>query len=211
MNTPELITNQHRVTNKLGEFTLLLATDKLTSHTLTTGWRPTEETLATCIQDIPASFLRFVSRLTGDQDAAEDCIQEGALEVLDHFDQCRATTEAEFRAWFRRIVINKAKLFNRNRLRLRTSSIEKFAATLTSEASGNVEFYVAVEMAEQVKRVVKTYPPGQQEAFLLRFVGEWTIQAISERLGKSPDTISVWLKRMRERIRKRLGNDSPLT
>jgi RNA polymerase sigma factor (sigma-70 family) len=191
------------------EFAGLLAAAELNSHTLTLGWRPTAAAIASWIGNIPASTFRYVCRITKNKHAAEDCIQAGALAALDRLDQCQAKTEAEFRAWVRKIVINKAILFRRKCRRSRTTFIEEHAIDLAYDISGEVELCSAVEMADKVNLVVESFSPQLRHVFHLRFASGQTIQAISELLGRSPDTISNWLKKMLERIRKKLGNDWP--
>jgi RNA polymerase sigma-70 factor, ECF subfamily len=148
---------------------------------------------------------------------ASDIVQDALLEAIRQRDQFRGTTDVEAAAWLRRLL--KGKMIDR----LRHANADKCDArrerSLDAEieqSSLRLERFLAADQSspsqsaqrnEQLANLAQamvTLPPAQREAVELRHCLGWALDAIAERMGRSPTAIAGLLKRGLQQLREQL-------
>lgn len=143
-------------------------------------------------------LMRFLLRLTGDRQAAEDAFQEAFLQIhiaADTFDASR-----RFRPWLFTIAANKARDILRRKGRRRTVELSApvgGAAAGGGSGGGEVSFVDLMEIDipapdaaqdrrerdHQVQRVVDGMPEALREILLLAYFQRLSYAQIAEELG----------------------------
>jgi RNA polymerase sigma-70 factor (ECF subfamily) len=137
-----------------------------------------------------------------------DLVQEAFLEAHRDFRQFRGQTEAELRAWLRRLLVhNLANQIRRYRTQQRDVRLEQQLALELDQSSQALERGLiapdsspsaraarreeGLRLAEALERL----PAEAREVLLLRHFQGLTFPAIARRLGKRLDGVKkVWLR-----------------
>lgn len=146
-------------------------------------------------------------RLQGKLDAS-DVVQQTLMQAWQRREDFRGETDAEFRAWLRRILTNcladVARRFGRDK---RTVSKERSLDAAVTESSSRVEAWlddaksspqVRVERDEQLVQLanaLETLPESQQEAVTLHHLHGLSIAEIGQLIDRSPAAVAGLLKR----------------
>lgn len=143
-------------------------------------------------------------RILDDATAAEDCLQEGFLQVWRNhasFNPERGTV----RSWLLTIVRNAA--IDRHRGREGRSRQDRSLDDVDYLLSENDDPHAqAVEslQAEQIQAAIMSLPPEQREAITLAFFNGLTHQEIAERTGVPLGTVKgrmrLGLRKMRQQL-----------
>lgn len=144
--------------------------------------------------------LRFAALRLQDHHEAEDAVQETfvrAYRSLHAYEE-----RGRFKSWLFQILVNRCRTRSR-RLASRpaTTGLDKVAAEAASsegDASGLVLWRFELE------RALGELPEAQREAFLLRFVEEWSYQEMAELTGVGVSALKMRVSRAREQLRERL-------
>jgi RNA polymerase sigma-70 factor, ECF subfamily len=140
--------------------------------------------------------VRLAARLLGDDDAAEDVVQESFLAVLeaaDSFDETRS-----FAPWFYRIVANRCSNARRSRSRRPTEGLTR---ELVSEAAGPERETEQRRLRERLESALAELPDRQREVLLLYEVEGFTGPEIGEMLDISSGTVRWHLHQARAAMR----------
>lgn len=138
------------------------------------------------------NLLRFARRLTSDQAAAEDLVQETLMRAWRGFDQFRGGTNA--RAWLFRILLNTFYGQGRKgRLTL---------VPLGETDRAGVEGGVA---ALEVNQALAKLPVDQRTVLMLGVVEGFTCREMSEMLHIPIGTVMSRMSRARQTMRSQLG------
>jgi RNA polymerase sigma-70 factor, ECF subfamily len=146
--------------------------------------------------------LRLAARLLGDEDAAEDVVQESfmaALDGLDGFDTKRA-----FGPWFYRIVANRCSNARRTSERRRTGAL---TPTLESREAGPERALERAELGMRLRAALERLPSRQREVLLLYEVEGFTGGEIAELLGVTQGTVRWHLHQARASMRAALEGE----
>lgn len=138
-------------------------------------------------------LLRYVHRLTGDSDLAEDIAQEALLRLL------KATPEvpANRRAWLFRVATNLVRdAVRHDGVRERSASLLSHGAAPSPDQ--DVE---RAERVEHVRGVLAQLKPRDRELLLLRESG-FSHAEIAELLDVKPESVSTLRLRALDRFRK---------
>ena len=150
-----------------------------------------------------ARVTALAYRLLGWSADVEDVVQEVFLAALKGLPKFRG--QARFSSWLTRIVINKCRTHRRRRLlRLRWQAQEPPKPQVTSSASTE-ERMLDRETFERVHRAIQGLPMRYREVVVLRYLEEMPIEAMSEVLGTTTNTIQVRLHRARARLKESLA------
>lgn len=157
----------------------------------------------------PAVF-RFLYRMLGDEDDANDLAQEAFVRVFRARDKFRPTEK--FSAWLFTIAGNLAR--NQIRWRSRHPNVSLDAAsdsadqplgnTLAAAAASPPEAALAAERAAAVRAAVRQLPQDLREAIVLC---EWEEKSMAEAaaiVGASPKAVESRLYRARQMLREKL-------
>lgn len=140
---------------------------------------------------------RYVHRLTGDPDIAEDVAQEAVLRLV------RAQEEAEVRtprAWLYRTATNMVRDQARREAMLRRRTVP----AETNAAPTPEQDFDRAETIRQVRNALELIPPRDRELLILRESG-FRYREIAEVIGVQTQSVPVLAARALERFRKAYG------
>lgn len=153
-----------------------------------------------------------------------DLVQETFLEAYRDFPQFRGTTEAEFLAWLRRILVHNLILAVRRHVEVgkrdvrREISLEHVRAQLDASAEGMAAILAqgGTSPSAHVQREellvaladdLAALPPDYREVLVLRHLQRCSFAEIAERMGRSGGAVRMlWLRaigQLRYRLTKR--------
>src|SRR5262245_60413606 len=151
--------------------------------------------------------------------SASDLVQETFVEAQRDFGQFRGTTDDEWRAWLRRLLLNNVANFTR---RYRTekrqlgrevaldpggSSAERgggLAADLPSPSGAALEH----EQAERLRQALARLPEDYRQVIVLRYQEDLPFEEVARRLGRSSAAARTLWSRAIRRLRQEMG-ESP--
>lgn len=144
-------------------------------------------------------YTRFVVRMVGSRDEAEDVLQSAFIRAYRALANCR--DPGRFGAWLARIVVNESRTYvvrrsRRDRRLVRdVIAIEQIVATTTHDAD---------ETLDDVLYAVDQLDADQREAFLLKYVEELSYEEIAEITGVGVSALKMRVKRACARLRELL-------
>ena len=131
------------------------------------------------------SVFRLAFRMTGNEQDAEDVVQESFLRAYRQLG--RFESRANFGTWLYRITANCAVDMMRARQarhdQARGESLEEGAAAVCSEQAGPERLARSAEIQRQVSEAMAELSPLERAAFTLRHYEGRTIDEISRTLG----------------------------
>ncbi len=141
------------------------------------------------------AVTRYLARLTGSLDEAEDLAQETFLKALRHWDQLEDGARAP--AWLFSIARNVAYDGFRRRRRnpsvaLTDATLERLIVPDQSSRLGDTEL---------IQAALRALPSEHRQALLLQSVAGYPLEAIAARLGWKLGTVKSRLSRARARFR----------
>lgn len=147
------------------------------------------------IQRWQERLWRHALRLTGDEDAAWDILQEACLAIGR--DLYRLADEASFPAWAYRIVSNKCRDWLRRTIRRRRWE-EIFAAETQRRHEENHEL---LEKIADLKEALGRLPGPDRAILALRYEEEFSTREIAAILNIPDGTVKSRLYAAREKLR----------
>ncbi|MFI5309940.1 MAG: RNA polymerase sigma factor [Gemmatimonadales bacterium] len=142
--------------------------------------------------------LRFARNMLGNDQDAEEAVQDTFVRVHDSFPRFRE--DARFDPWLFRILANRCRT-SLARSRRHRSLIEYGEVPLSAAAS---EEDFGADWAEEVRVVLETLPVEQREAFLLRHVEDLSYEDIAAMTGVGLSALRMRVKRACDTLRARL-------
>lgn len=131
------------------------------------------------------------------KEEAEEILHDGFLRVFKQIKQFKGRNN--FRAWFRRILINVAIDYARKYpLTSQQSKIIPIAFNATNEAMQNLE-------KEDAWKFLQKLPPGYRIVFNLYVMEDFTHAEIAKKLGISVGTSKSNLARAKEKLKSLAG------
>ena len=143
--------------------------------------------------------LRFARNMLGNEQDAEEAVQDAFVRVHDSFPRFRE--DARFDPWLFRILANRCRTLMA-RSRRHRSMIEYGDLPLSAAAAPTEEF--GADWAEEVRMVLDTLPAEQREAFLLRHVEDLSYEDIAAVTGVGLSALRMRVKRACDVLRARL-------
>jgi RNA polymerase sigma-70 factor (ECF subfamily) len=161
------------------------------------------------------ALLSVCFRYCGNRDDAEDILHDAFIKIIQKIDTFRIRTEGTMEAWMRRIVVNTALNFLRDRQK------EKFFVDidpLLEKIDQPEEEVYAEEIYHQVDRekimeLICELPAGYRTVFNLYVFEQYGHREIAEALGCSENTSKSQLSKARALLRKKMNllvNAKPL-
>lgn len=142
-------------------------------------------------------LLRYARRLIGDEDAAEDAIQNtfiSAYQNINSYDPKR-----KFSPWIYRIAHNKA--INEARSKKPQVGLEEISE-LPDHHTGDIsEKLDLASLRNRLNQSIGILPNKYKEVIILRFFEEKTYEEVSEILKIPVSTVGVRIKRGLERLK----------
>lgn len=142
--------------------------------------------------------LRFARNMLGNEQDAEEAVQDAFVRVHDSFPRFRE--DARFDPWLFRILANRCRtLMARSR---RHRSMVEYGEVPLSAVTPADDF--GADWAEEVKMILDTLPAEQREAFLLRHVEDLSYEDIAAVTGVGLSALRMRVKRACDALRARL-------
>jgi RNA polymerase sigma factor (sigma-70 family) len=142
---------------------------------------------------------RLAGGLLRDPDEAEDAAQEALVAAIRRPPDDRG----DVRAWFGRVLLNRARGRARSEERRRRTSL-RAAAEPPAVARTPEEIVGDLELQRKVAELLLALEAGQREVLFLRYFQDLDSRAIGERLGIPAGTVRWRLKSALEELRRRL-------
>jgi RNA polymerase sigma factor (sigma-70 family) len=154
------------------------------------------------VEHLPTAW-RFARRLTGDDHAAEDLVQEALCRVLRQWQTFRG--EAAFRTWLLSIVVNVDR-DRRRRLRLAEPIGPEHEPP--TRAASPPELAVAEELHQDLQRAIDRLPERQREVALLIWGEGLGAADVAAVLGITESSVYTNIHLARQRVAAAIGVDS---
>jgi RNA polymerase sigma-70 factor (ECF subfamily) len=157
-----------------------------------------EERLVRLLTEVAPRAYRAAAAILRDSHLAEDAVQEGSIVAFQSIEQLR--DDEAFRAWFTRIVVNKAIDIFRKRRREQ----ERFEALVNMpDIFGGRS--IDKEAAMDVAKAVEQLPVNHRTVIQLYYSGGYTTPEIAKLLDKPEGTIRRFLSEAYKMLRISLG------
>jgi RNA polymerase sigma-70 factor (ECF subfamily) len=150
------------------------------------------------VQRYRGEFWRYAAGLVGDQDVAEDALQEAFIRAFQSLHTCRDPDR--FKHWFFRILTNQCH--NARSRRRREEPLDRHDAPARDRADRSLD---QDEMRRAIDRALDTLTAEQREAFVMKHVDGRSYQEIAELLGTGMDALKMRVYRAREALRRSLN------
>jgi RNA polymerase sigma-70 factor, ECF subfamily len=126
---------------------------------------------------------RYLGRLCGNEQLAEELLQQTWLSVMEHLGRFDASAgSGGFRAWLFRIATNKANDYWRSRGRERAAK-SGLRLVIEGEVPHAGHAIEAFEQGEKLKQAIERLPEAQREVLLLRYYADMKFIEIAHMLG----------------------------
>lgn len=157
--------------------------------------------LALLYEEYAQPLQRYLWRLTGSREQAEDLMQETFVKALRAYSRRRS--DDQLGAWLFRIARNSAlDSFRHDRLRPSTPLSDIHLQTLAAESVGP-----ALDEAEPVREALAQLPPAYRDLLLLHSYADYSLKAIVALLGVKESTVKSRLHRARAHFRRHYQGD----
>lgn len=170
-----------------------------------------EELIARCRDGERSAFQRIYQlysrsmynvayRIVGNEDDADDVLQESFISAFNNLDHYRG--DATFGAWLKRIVINKAiNVLKRKKMEALPEDDRWDVPDESHEEPEYEELTV-----ERVKKAIQQLPDGYRSVLSLYLLEGYDHQEIGEILGVSESTSKSQLNRAKNKLRELLNS-----
>lgn len=148
---------------------------------------------------------RFVVKMIGDRDEAENIVQETFAEAYRQIEDFRG--EAKVTTWLFSIARHQAYGFLRASKRqtyLEHETIEYLGATETDEGLDTYETVSQNERRRIVRDAIDELPEHYQRVVVLRDLEEHSTKEAAKKLGLTPGNVRVRLHRARKQLKDHL-------
>lgn len=141
--------------------------------------------------------LRFATLQMGNVPDAEDVVQDTFVRA--HGSLGRYDDKGQFRAWLFRILVNRCRSLMEKRTRRKTlleqSYVEERSWTTLAQPLDPSPW------RPEIERALGKLPSDQREAFLLKFVEEWSYEQMAALTGAGVSALKMRVTRARDRLR----------
>lgn len=148
------------------------------------------------------SIYRFLFKLTGSREEAEDLAQEVFVKLYRN--PLSERRQHNLRAWLYRVALNQAYNSQRSRRReeQRWDRATRLAESGGQPANDPADSVLQEEQRDQVRRVLRSLPPRQQQCLVLRYEG-FSYAEIAEALEAVPGSVGTLLARAEAEFARR--------
>lgn len=143
--------------------------------------------------------VRFVARMLGDADEAEDVLQSAFVRAFRHIARC--DEPARFGSWLHRIVVNECRTFATRRGNRESRFVREPLVLEQLEAAASESDH---GLLATVKLALAALPADQREAFVMKHVEEMEYEEMAELTGVGVSALKMRVKRAIERLREQL-------
>lgn len=151
-----------------------------------------------------AAMLATCIRYTGNRTEAEDLLQEGFIKVFRNIYEFKLRNEGSLAAWIKRIMINTAISFLREKKRFSfIENIESYPGFETGDPFYE-EFEVNTPSSNELMNMISELPDGYRLVFNLYVLENYGHKEIAKTLGITEGTSKSQLAKARMFLQKRI-------
>lgn len=159
----------------------------------------------TVVQRHRARLLRVAARYThGNQDDAEDVVQDALLKVSTRMDSYRA--EASLTTWLQRIVMNEAYDFRHHRHRREQPTLDEDTVMLETNPALALHPHCEHDDLQVLRDALGKLHPDQQLALIAVDGQGYSVADVAAEVGVSPGTIKSRRARGRSALAQALAD-----
>ena len=153
--------------------------------------------------------FRLAFRMTGNEQDAEDVVQESFLRAYRHLGRFEA--RADFGTWLYRIVANcsvetiRSRRARHDPLRTDVGGAGDALEKMTSDSPGPERLAASAEVRRQIEAALGALSELERAAFTLRHYEGWTIEEIGRALGLGASATKHSIFRAVRKLRATLG------
>ncbi|MBE02507.1 MAG: RNA polymerase subunit sigma-24 [Oceanospirillales bacterium] len=156
-------------------------------------------------------MYRFAFRLTGQQQDAEDLVQDVVVKLYPRLSELESVDQ--LRPWLNRVLyrqfVDQLRRRNRQGEHALTDLVDgdgqnDWLDTLDAEDDGPVSKLARAQLGPALDEALSTLAPDQRALLLLHDVDGWRQEDIADVLGIPLGTVKSRLHRLRSALRKRL-------
>jgi len=171
-----------------------------------------EGAFTTLLRQYDRNIYRLALNITGNQEDAEDVMQEAFLKAYTHLDRFQGNSR--FYTWLVRIAVNESLMKLRKRRGDRTVSLDEPVRTENNDlmprevedwGDDPEERYAKEEVQEIVSKAIESLEPQFRVVVALRDVEDLSTEETAELLGLSVPAVKSRLLRGRLKLRERLN------
>jgi len=189
--------------------------DRETVHKRNTGLQLAlngdREALGRLLASYRPQLYRIALRVVGTPQDAEDALQDGMVQVVQHFREFEGRSQLS--TWLTRIVINAALMqLRRSRPEVTTwidqkldEDVLSLADTIAAPGPSPEELCAQEELFQILKLKLQSLPPAHGSAFWLRHVQGMTTKEAAEAMGVPEGSVKSHVHRARQRLRNEVG------
>jgi len=170
------------------------------------------ESFATLINQYDRHIYRLALNITGNQEDAEDVLQDSFLKAYSNLGQFQG--DSRFYTWLVRIAVNEALMKLRKRRRASSVSLDEPAETndrslmpkeIEDWGENPEQSYARAELQEILNQAMEELEPQFRTVFVLRDVEEFSTEETARMLGLSVPAVKSRLLRARLKLRNQLN------
>ena len=154
------------------------------------------------------ALLSVCFRYCGNRDDAEDILHDGFIKIIQKIHTFKIRVDGSLESWMRRLMINTALNFLRNRLKEKNFvDIDPILDKIDfhdEEECDPEEIYLQVDR-EKIMELVCELPPGYRTVFNLYVFEQYGHREIANLLGCSENTSKSQLSKARALLRKKMN------
>ncbi len=160
-----------------------------------------QHALEVLLRSVERPIYKSAYYLLGNEQDASDATQEVLFRV------CKKLTTFEVRAGFKTWVLRITSNFCTDMLRKRKAvlSISQIEFDLIEPNAATEDVAVSNVLLEQLSDILNRLPQQVRAVVLLRFVNDWSYQAISEHIGLPINTVKSHIRRTRTILQGQLS------
>jgi len=153
-----------------------------------------------------STVLQIARKVMGNEQDAEDAVQEIFARVLNRINQFRY--EASFSSWLRVLATNVCRDMLRKKNRHPMKSFEDMSADseakITTESSSisQEEELIMEELLENLKEKINLLKKDHQKLIILRYIDGLSYEKIAELVGCSQGQVKSRLHQARKKLRR---------
>jgi RNA polymerase sigma-70 factor, ECF subfamily len=170
------------------------------------------ESFATLINQYDRHIYRLALNITGNQEDAEDVLQDSFLKAYSNLGQFQG--DSRFYTWLVRIAVNEALMKLRKRRGASWVSLDEPAETddrslipreIEDWGENPEQSYARVELQDILNQAMEELEPQFRTVFLLRDVEEFSTKETAKMLNLSVPAVKSRLLRARLKLREQLN------
>ncbi len=162
-----------------------------------------EAAFAALVEFFHVRCLRYARYMLGDEEDAEEAVQDTFIRVYDHLSQFRS--DARFEPWLFRILANRCRTVRARRRRRESLVVTGELPAMAAVAAEAPD--ASRDVLEEVEAALEELPSEQREAFLLRHVEDLSYEDMAVITGVRLSALRMRVKRACDTLRTRLQRE----